>query len=103
MTFGLTVIAWIFFRAENVGRALRYIRGICSKSLFSIPSVLPITLFVLLVIFLMIEWRGREEQYAIARLGHRYPKGLRLTMYYAMVLAIVVFSGKEEQFIYFQF
>ncbi len=103
VTFGLTVIAWIFFRAENVGRALRYIRGICSKSLFSIPSVLPITLFVLLVIFLMIEWRGREEQYAIARLGHRYPKGLRLTMYYAMVLAIVVFSGKEEQFIYFQF
>ena len=25
LTFGLTVIAWIFFRAENIGHALNYI------------------------------------------------------------------------------
>lgn len=37
LIFGLTVFAWIFFRAENLGHALNYISEIFSKSLFTFP------------------------------------------------------------------
>jgi len=34
LTFGLTVFAWIFFRAENIGHAISYVSEILSPSLF---------------------------------------------------------------------
>ena len=37
-TFGITVLAWVFFRAENIGHALNYISTIFSKSLISLPG-----------------------------------------------------------------
>ena len=40
LTFGLTVFAWIFFRANNIGHAISYISEILSPSLFSIPKFL---------------------------------------------------------------
>lgn len=103
ITFTLAVFAWIFFRAENLTHALQFISGIFSKSLFKFPTIKPIYLMILIVLFMIIEWLGREEQYAIARLGLKWNKGLRFAMYYAIVFAIFWFSGKEQQFIYFQF
>ena len=38
LTFGLTVVAWIFFRAENINHALNYIGEMCSPSFFSMPN-----------------------------------------------------------------
>ena len=103
ITFSLTVFAWIFFRAENLGHALTYISGIFSKSLFFIPSVRPDYLFFLLIVFMIIEWIGREENYAIANLGLKWKRPIRYAMYYALIMAIFWFGGKEQQFIYFQF
>jgi len=54
-------------------------------------------------IFLIVEWLGREQQYALADLGTRWYRPLRWAMYYAIVLAIYNFAGSEQQFIYFQF
>ncbi|MDN3676896.1 MBOAT family O-acyltransferase [Flavobacterium paronense] len=103
ITFGLTVFAWIFFRAQNLAHALTYLSGIFSKSLFSIPTIRPYHLLFLIVIFMIIEWLGREEKYAIANLGLKWKRPIRYAMYYAMIIAIFWFSGKEQQFIYFQF
>jgi hypothetical protein len=55
------------------------------------------------MIFLIVEWIGREQQYAIEHLGTKWYKPLRWAMYYAIILAIFHFTGKEQQFIYFQF
>ncbi len=38
VTFSLTVLAWIFFRAENIAHAVNYIFEILSPSLFTIPK-----------------------------------------------------------------
>ena len=103
ITFALTVFAWIFFRAENMHHAMQYVSEIFSKSLLSMPSIRPTNLFLWLVLFLGIEWLGREQQYAIARLGLRWPRIIRWGMYYAMVCMIIYFRGTEQQFIYFQF
>jgi D-alanyl-lipoteichoic acid acyltransferase DltB (MBOAT superfamily) len=72
-TFSLTVFSWIFFRAENITHALGYIAEILSSSLFSIPKFAgmrgALTTILLTGVFVIIEWVGRERQYAIADFG----------------------------------
>lgn len=103
ITFSLTVFAWIFFRAESVEDAVQFISGIFSKSLFSIPTIRPTDLLILIFVFFMIEWFGREKQFALANLEMCFPKFLRWVIYYAILLALFYFGGSEQQFIYFQF
>jgi alginate O-acetyltransferase complex protein AlgI len=107
LTFGLTVFAWIFFRANNIGHAIGYISEILSPSLFSIPKFAgmgrALTTIILVATFVLVEWKGREEEYAISNLGIKWKRPLRYAMYYAIIIAIFWFGGKEQQFIYFQF
>ena len=107
LTFGLTVFAWIFFRAENIGHAISYISEILSPSLFSIPKFAgmrtALTTIILVAIFVFVEWKGREGQYAIAHLGFKWKRSVRWAIYYSIICAILLFGGKEQQFIYFQF
>ncbi|MCR9251489.1 MAG: MBOAT family protein [bacterium] len=103
LTFGMTVFAWILFRAENFQHAISYISEIFSSSLFTIPEVRPRNLIILLLLFVLIEWIGREGQYAISNLGLNWWFPVRCVMYYAIIIAIFWFGGKEQQFIYFQF
>jgi len=107
LTFSLTVFAWIFFRAANVTHAFSYISEIFSSSFLTVPhfpgigQAVPIVL--LTSIFLIVEWLGREQQYAIAHLGIKWYKPLRWAVYYGIIATIFYFTGKEQQFIYFQF
>lgn len=107
VTFGLTVFAWIFFRADSMSHALRYISEIFSSSLFTFPKFpeMPsaLTTIMLVILFLLVEWQGREQQYAIAHLGVKWHRPLRWAMYYTIIFAIIYFAGEEQQFIYFQF
>ena len=107
LTFSLTVFAWIFFRAENISHAFEYIAEILSTSLFTIPQFegrkQALAIVIAVVVFIIIEWLGREEEYAIEKIGLKWRKPLRHTMYYCIVMAIYFFSGKEQEFIYFQF
>ncbi|PIE46281.1 MAG: membrane-bound O-acyltransferase family protein [Gammaproteobacteria bacterium] len=108
MTFGLTVFAWIFFRAENIEHALNYIAGIFSPSLFTSPIFTgrkeALITMILIGIFLLIEWIGRDNQYAIEQLSLKWKKTVRHGFYYSIVLVIIYFGNfNENQFIYFQF
>lgn len=107
LTFALTVLAWIFFRANNIGHAISYIAEILSPSLLTIPKFAgmakALLTIVLVCIFVLTEWLGREQQYAIAHLGLKWKRPLRYAMYYAIIVSIFWFGGKEQQFIYFQF
>ncbi len=107
LTFGLTVFAWIFFRAENLGHAFNYISGILSTSFFEIPKFPGIRralmILILTGIFVLIEWYGREQQFAIQYLGFNWKRPIRYAMYYAIIIAIFLFIGKEQEFVYFQF
>jgi len=104
-TFGLTVFAWIFFRATTVQQAFYFITTIFSESFFTLPIVTPkmLLLLLLIVVFMVIEWMGREDQFAIAKLGLKLHTSIRLGIYYALVFAIIYFAGSQQQFIYFQF
>lgn len=107
LTFSMTVFAWIFFRAENIGQAISYISEIMSPSLFSSPYYpgigYTVPTIILTILFVIIEWLGRDGQYAISNLGLKLKRPSRYAIYYAIIIAIFWFGGKEQQFIYFQF
>ncbi len=103
LTFLLTVLAWIFFRAENVGHAFAYITSMLHRSFFTAPAVFPRTLFLLICLFMFIEWCGRKQQYALANIEAVLPKAVRWAIYFGLIVLLFVFQGKEQAFIYFQF
>ncbi|HCY82977.1 MAG TPA: membrane-bound O-acyltransferase family protein, partial [Xanthomarina gelatinilytica] len=103
LTFGLTTLAWIFFRAENINHAFQYLKGIFNKSLFSMPEIRPTNILVLLIVFIAMEWLGRRNQYAIETFGLQWKRPLRLAFYYTIIILIFLFSRNEKTFIYFQF
>lgn len=106
-TFALTVLAWIFFRAESVGHALSIISEIFSSSLFTLPSFegkkAAFTTLLFIAAFLIFEWNGRKEEYAIASLGLTWKRPVRYAFYYSIMFALVWFRGQQQEFIYFQF
>jgi hypothetical protein len=61
------------------------------------------TIIILLFIFIIIEWLGRENQYAIEKMGLNWPKAARWSFYYVIAMAALLFSGQQQEFIYFQF
>lgn len=107
ITFSLTVLAWIFFRAENIGHAFLYLSEIFSSSLITVPkfSGIPKALVTMMLVigFLIIEWFGRDQEHAIANIGSGVKRPLRYAFYYLLILVIFLFGGNEQQFIYFQF
>ena len=103
-TFSLTVFSWIFFRAENVSHAFSIISEILSQSLFSVPQIRPTNILILILLFLIIEWLGREHQYALYNINKSLNKPLRYAFYYSIIILIFVYyTSEEQQFIYFQF
>lgn len=108
ITFGLTVFAWIFFRADTIQHAFEYIADIFSTSLFKTPTFSGdenIKAIVrLLLFFVFIEWIGRENNYAIETFGLKWKRPIRWIFYSFILFLIGMFMQTEESpFIYFQF
>lgn len=107
-TFLLVVLAWIFFRADTMGNALHYFGEIFSPSLFSKPDVgkigaVSVTL-LFLTFFILMEWNGREEKYALARFAEGWKRSLRWTFYSMLIFFMGMYMHTEDSpFIYFQF
>ncbi len=103
LTFLMTVFAWIFFRAENLSHAFSYINGLLSSSLLSVPTVFPPLTLIVIIFFVVIEWLGKQNEYAIATMFTANSRVLRWSFYLCLLMSIFLFSGKQQQFIYFQF
>ncbi|NLT04137.1 MAG: MBOAT family protein [Bacteroidales bacterium] len=107
LTFTLTVLAWVFFRATSIEHAFDYLSGIFSPSLFAYPAYSgmeeSLITIVLCVLFMLVEWQGRTCHYAIEKLGLTWKRPYRWAFYYVLVLTIVLLGGEQQQFIYFQF
>ncbi|MBA0884746.1 MBOAT family O-acyltransferase [Flavobacterium undicola] len=103
VTFGLTAFAWIFFRADSVASASHYIKGIFTKSLFSLPEIRPTFLILLVLFFIIIEWLGREGNFALDSFRKQGNRWFRWSFMMLILVLLFVFGKEEQQFIYFQF
>ncbi len=106
-TFALTVLAFIFFRAENLTHASQYICNIFTKPFLGLAQFNDVVHFkitaVLIVVFIIAEWLGREGQHALDGLGKVGNQPIRYCVYYLIIAIVLLFGKKEEAFIYFQF
>ena len=107
-TFTLTVFAWIFFRAEDLEHAISYIQGIFSKTFISVPSfsngLNSYFIIILIVIFIVIEWIGRKDKFAIEKILQNFNKYLRFFSYSIIIILIfLMYKDETNTFIYFQF
>lgn len=109
LTFTLTTIAWVFFRAENIHDALQYQKGILNLTNWNLPQVRPWEFFPLLFSFITIEWFGRNGQFALQQFGLKWKRPIRLVFYYVLIFTFLggavtnknlfIFSSDEK--IYF--
>ncbi len=107
ITFTITTFAWIFFRAESMSHAFGYIAGIFNESIINYTSIdknaKVLTCIILVIFFVIIEWIGRDKQYAIEGLGKTKYRFFNWSIYYILIILIFVFGGAQQDFIYFQF
>jgi D-alanyl-lipoteichoic acid acyltransferase DltB (MBOAT superfamily) len=108
LTFGLVVLGWILFRADNMTHAWHYISEICSSSLFSAPNTrprlayTPYVAFFSIILLSVVEWLSRNRQHGL-QIDRIKSSTLRWVIYYVIVILIWAFGGQSETFIYFQF
>ncbi len=104
MTFALVVISLIIFRAPSIGAAIDFF---CEIGRFSsVQTYYPGRLLnpvLLAVLFMMVvEWTMRFRAHPLD-LSEKWPRAVRIAVYYLLVGALVLFSGQPQSFIYFQF
>lgn len=106
-TFLLTVVAWVFFRAENIGHAIIYLKGMFSSELFMLPTYNDSKAFYRLIVFILIliatEWFGRENKHALENIDSKMSLTARFLIYSIFIIIILIFAGGQQEFIYFQF
>ena len=108
MTFLLVLAGWVFFRADSIGQAFEYLKGIADKSLFSLTLLYgkktALTNTVFIASMLIVEWIGRNNQFGLEKIAAVRRKPCRWIIYLVIVLIILTFLKTEETpFIYFQF
>jgi D-alanyl-lipoteichoic acid acyltransferase DltB (MBOAT superfamily) len=108
ITFILTVLAWVSFRAEDIAHAWQIYAGIFDSTLFTVPrEVLSSKLLMcvaLILFFVFVEWLGRRREFAIEYLLEAHPRWLRWSWYIFLIFLMGMFMQTEETpFIYFQF
>ena len=105
------MIAWIFFRSDTITQAFAILEEIFSRSLFQMPNFLgkndPIYLIIhciMIGILIIVEWLHRDKQFGLQFNQVTMNNGIkRWSIYAIIVLFILLFGGKQNNFIYFQF
>ncbi|MCC6252368.1 MAG: hypothetical protein IT238_07905 [Bacteroidia bacterium] len=103
ITSSLTVFAWIFFRAESMTYSVSYISGVFSKSLFSFPTIRPYYFILLITLFILVEWLGRQEQCAFSKFILKWRAPFRYAFYYLFNNNFYILVCRKRATIYFQF
>ncbi len=102
MTFCLSTIAWVFFRAKTITDACLYLKRIVVNGEFDRQFLANdrsnYELIVMIGLFVLVEWNNRNKTEPLS--GKR--SMLRIALAIAAIIAFGTFSDYKE-FIYFQF
>ena len=105
-TFVLVVFGWIIFRATGTNTLVGWVSGIFTQSLFTIPwlknRIFYIPLAISVFIMCVTEWLQRTKPHGL-EISNVRSIAIRLAIYYMLIFLIIINSGQEQSFIYFQF
>ena len=84
--------------------AFLYVKLLFDESIASLPALSPdnYKTLILVVLFVAVEWIGKEGEYGISKLN-RLPVYVRWSVYFILIILMFTFTGEEQAFIYFQF
>ena len=105
LTFILTVIGWIIFRAESMTQAVDFLTAMVSNRFFDASALHGVTYIYFGIALLAVEWLQRDKQHAL-QFSDAKPFNHRLVrwgIYYIILLLIAKYAGSSQTFIYFQF
>ena len=105
----LTFITWcwsiVLFRAQTLEQAFGYYKGILVNKF--LPNDITVLsqykyVFLMITVLMIFDWvyRNEEHNFALHNIKSAY---LRRGIYLGIFLILIVFAGKQEDFIYFQF
>lgn len=108
LTYLMVAFGLIIFKAPSLSEAFNFLRYIISNISTLDTSVntyiRPIT-YLFLAILIIVEWVKRKEEHPLQFTNSYFLKHrvVRWFVYYAIVMAIVLYQGLSNSFIYFQF
>lgn len=103
-TFLLLMIAITFILSDSISGVFNNMNTIFSISLFAMPEIRPKTEILLIIFLVFIEWFGREDDYAIANMGLRWPRVYRWGFYGTLIFFIgLLMETGSSPFVYFNF
>jgi len=102
LTFSLTLVAWVFFRAASLKDALAFLSRMFTTSWLSRPSDRLLLGVAFVVPLVVVEWIQRKKEHGLAI--ETLPVGVRWFAY-SLVLMVILYLGSfnRQAFIYFQF
>lgn len=104
ITFFLTNLAWVYFRAQSIGQANDYLfRMFTLQSGNSVMNLVSKFFLLLLLTFVLVEWLNREKHHGFEI--SNLPQWMRWIAY-LLVFGVIIFMGNLKssyEFIYFQF
>lgn len=102
LTFALSCIAWVFFRAKTITDAFLYLKKMFTNGEFASQYLANerynYELLLLLLAFVIVEWNNRTKEEPISG---KY-QTVKLALCLAAIIALGTYSDYKE-FIYFQF
>jgi D-alanyl-lipoteichoic acid acyltransferase DltB (MBOAT superfamily) len=103
LTFSLTCLAWVFFRASSVDEAVSYLTRMLSMNTLNLPSAHLLSSLPAVAALVTFEWIRRKESNPLYFPGA--PRWLQWSSLYVVLGLVIFFYGTRAraQFIYFQF
>jgi hypothetical protein len=83
-TFGMVLVAWIFFRAASLDEALRFLAHMCTSDWLVYPAYKSGAVYVAVIV--LIEWFQRARPHGLA-IAH-WPRMVRWAVYYILIAGI---------------
>jgi D-alanyl-lipoteichoic acid acyltransferase DltB (MBOAT superfamily) len=102
-TYCLVSFAWILFRSESISDALIYYKCLFSGSILSLPSLIPKKSILAILFMLLVEWVQRKQRHGLAIDRLIQCRWQRWSIYYFILLLIILFYSEGHSFVYFQF
>ncbi|MDA3929058.1 MAG: hypothetical protein PF541_08865 [Prolixibacteraceae bacterium] len=110
-TFTMVALSFVIFRVEKIKDAFHYFIGIFSSSSYEstlfekrfLEGEAYVTVFILLFL-LVLEWKGRKDNYALENRGRKLPRYVRFLLYAFILFLIGMFAPTNETpFMYLKF
>lgn len=108
ITFLIVMFLWVIFRSDSIYDSYKYLINMLDfSSILQLPSNALSSgwgWYILLVIFIGIEWRSKNHEHGLYFLDKIKSTFTKYSIYVGIILVLIYFSSsKAAEFIYFQF